>query len=105
MMHAVLPLMKSHRSGVIINITCPASIGDVSRTAARDGLLGATKSVAWRCRDEGIRVNAVLPGAVEEAGEKIAATEVARAVLFLVSEEARGVNAVGLPVGRVGEVI
>jgi NAD(P)-dependent dehydrogenase (short-subunit alcohol dehydrogenase family) len=48
----------------------------------------------------------VLPGAaVEEAGEKIAAMEVARAVLFLVSDEAKGVNGVGLPVGRMGEVV
>ncbi|KAK4456004.1 hypothetical protein QBC34DRAFT_388600 [Podospora aff. communis PSN243] len=106
MMHTVLPLMKSHRSGVIINITPPAPPGDAARTAARDGLLGATKSVAWSCRDEGIRVNAVLPGAaVEEAGEKTAAMEVARAVLFLVGDEAKGVNGVGLPVGRMGEVL
>jgi len=105
MMQAVLPLMKSHRSGVIINVACPAAADDVAHTAARDGLLGATKSAAWRCRDEGVRVNAVLPHVVAGADEKIAATEVARAVLFLASEEARGVNGVGLPVGRMREVV
>ncbi|KAK0623262.1 hypothetical protein B0T14DRAFT_428336 [Immersiella caudata] len=105
MMQAVLPLMKPHRSGAIVNVACPAAVDDVAHTAAREGLLGATKSVAWGCRGEGVRVNAVLPGVVTGVDEKIAAMEVARAVLFLASEEARGVNGVGLPVGRIREAV
>lgn len=34
----------------------------IAYTASKHGLVGATKNVAWRFHNEGIRCNAVLPG-------------------------------------------
>lgn len=66
MMKAVLPLMKAEGKGVIINVGGKASTSGgaagIAYTASKAGLLGATKNVAWRFRELGIRCNAVLPG-------------------------------------------
>ncbi|KAH6868500.1 3-hydroxybutyrate dehydrogenase type 2 [Alternaria rosae] len=68
MMAAVLPSMKDQKSGAIINVGSYASlsgaVAGVAYTASKHGLVGATKNVAWRFRKDGIRCNAVLPGAV-----------------------------------------
>jgi NAD(P)-dependent dehydrogenase (short-subunit alcohol dehydrogenase family) len=66
LMKAVLPSMKEHKSGAIINVASYASTSGagagVAYTASKHGLAGATKNVAWRFHEEGIRCNAVLPG-------------------------------------------
>jgi NAD(P)-dependent dehydrogenase (short-subunit alcohol dehydrogenase family) len=66
LMAAVLPSMKEHKSGAIVNVASYAAISGavagVAYTASKHGLVGATKNVAWRFRKEGIRCNAVLPG-------------------------------------------
>ena len=53
--------------GAIINICSVASLGGgssgVPYTVSKHGLLGLTRSTAWMHRDDGIRCNAVLPGA------------------------------------------
>ncbi|KAI4621931.1 hypothetical protein J4E81_010909 [Alternaria sp. BMP 2799] len=68
MMTAVLPSMKDQESGAIINVGSYASlsgaVAGIAYTASKHGLVGATKNVAWRFRKDGIRCNAVLPGAV-----------------------------------------
>ncbi|KAK1907783.1 hypothetical protein P3342_006112 [Pyrenophora teres f. teres] len=68
MMRAVLPNMKKHQGGAIVNVGSKASISGagagVAYTASKHGLAGATKNVAWRFQKEGIRCNAVLPGSV-----------------------------------------
>ncbi|KAH7084516.1 hypothetical protein FB567DRAFT_529187 [Paraphoma chrysanthemicola] len=68
LMQAVLPSMKEHKSGAIINVgskssTSGAAAG-VAYTASKHGLAGATKNVAWRFHGDGIRCNAILPGGV-----------------------------------------
>ncbi|KAF2744445.1 NAD(P)-binding protein [Sporormia fimetaria CBS 119925] len=68
MMRAVLPGMKERKSGAIVNVgskaaTSGASSG-IAYTASKHGLIGATKNVAWRFHNDGIRCNAVLPGGV-----------------------------------------
>jgi NAD(P)-dependent dehydrogenase (short-subunit alcohol dehydrogenase family) len=66
LMQAVLPSMKEHKSGSIVNVASYASISGaaagVAYTASKHGLVGATKNVAWRFHEQGIRCNAVLPG-------------------------------------------
>jgi NAD(P)-dependent dehydrogenase (short-subunit alcohol dehydrogenase family) len=66
LMAAVLPSMKEHKSGAIVNVASYAAISGavagVAYTASNHGLVGATKNVAWRFRKKGIRCNAVLPG-------------------------------------------
>lgn len=65
-MRAVLPSMVDEMEGNIINI---ASVGGIRGcragtiyTAAKHGLVGATKNIAYMYADEGIRCNAICPG-------------------------------------------
>ena len=66
LMQAVLPSMKEHKAGAIVNVGSYAGISGASAgvayTASKHGLVGATKNVAWRFHEHGIRCNAVLPG-------------------------------------------
>lgn len=66
LMGAVLPSMREHKEGAIVNVASRAAVSGavagVAYTASKHGLVGATKNVAWRFHGEGIRCNAVLPG-------------------------------------------
>ncbi|KAF6814392.1 short-chain dehydrogenase/reductase SDR [Colletotrichum sojae] len=78
MMRAVLPFMREKKSGVIVNVASTAglsgAVAGIAYTCSKHGLIGATKNVAWRFRKEGIRCNAVLPGAIDSRiGKAIAA--------------------------------
>ncbi|PCH00163.1 Short-chain dehydrogenase/reductase SDR [Penicillium occitanis (nom. inval.)] len=68
LMRAVLPSMVEHQHGAIVNICSRASdsgaTAGIAYTASKHGLAGATKNVAWRFRNQGIRCNAVCPGGV-----------------------------------------
>ncbi|KAK3989490.1 hypothetical protein QBC44DRAFT_327451 [Cladorrhinum sp. PSN332] len=146
MMRSVLPCMKERKDGVIVNVASTAAtsgaVAGIAYTASKHGLLGATKNVAWRFRNEGIRCNAVLPGAIDssigkriasghtndllwldpeayaqvepvhalqaqpsEATPTITALEVAKTILFLVSDQARTINGVSLPVDKAWGVV
>ncbi|KAK3898772.1 hypothetical protein C8A05DRAFT_37636 [Staphylotrichum tortipilum] len=154
MMRAVLPGMRERRDGVVVNVASTAAasgaVAGVAYTASKHGLVGATKNVAWRFRNDGIRCNAVLPGAIDSAigktiasghnklwdspdqagpaqsssssqeaapspgesaplpgapapvapGRSITALEVARTIVFLISDQARTISGVCLPVDR-----
>lgn len=58
MMAAVIPSMKEHGGGAIVNVASKASLSGaaagVAYTASKHGLAGATKNVAWRFHTEGI---------------------------------------------------
>ncbi|MEU4283595.1 SDR family NAD(P)-dependent oxidoreductase [Nocardiopsis dassonvillei] len=66
---AVLPGMKLAGRGVIVNVASTAGRTGVAYlhgyAAAKAGLLAFTQSLAIECAPDGIRVNAVCPGAVE----------------------------------------
>lgn len=104
-------LMKQ-RSGSIVNISSVVGLvgnpGQVNYAAAKAGVIGLTKSVARELAPRGVRVNAVAPGFIEtdmtaelseavreRAKNEIALGEfgtchdVAAAVCFLASDEAR----------------
>jgi NAD(P)-dependent dehydrogenase (short-subunit alcohol dehydrogenase family) len=77
MMREVIPHMKARRDGVIINVASTAAVSGavagIAYTSSKHGLIGATKNVAWRFRNDGIRCNAVLPGHVDSSiGQAIA---------------------------------
>jgi NAD(P)-dependent dehydrogenase (short-subunit alcohol dehydrogenase family) len=77
MMRGVIPYMREKKNGVIINVASTAGISGavagIAYTSSKHGLLGATKNVAWRFRNEGIRCNAVLPGSIDSSiGKAIA---------------------------------
>lgn len=66
---AVLPSMREHGGGSIVNVGSAASVrggsAGVAYTASKHALLGVTRSIAWVYATVGIRCNIVLPGAVE----------------------------------------
>ncbi len=65
---AVLPDMLSRKSGKIVNISSFSArtgvAGAVVYSAAKEGLLGLTKSLAKEVGHDGINVNAIAPGLV-----------------------------------------
>lgn len=66
---AVLPSMVEHEFGCIVNMSTTAVENPLDNhagyVAAKSGLLGLTRSLAVEYANDGIRVNAVMPGMVE----------------------------------------
>jgi NAD(P)-dependent dehydrogenase (short-subunit alcohol dehydrogenase family) len=115
---ALLPGMIERGGGVIVNTCSAASLSGgragCAYTAAKHGLLGLTRSVAWFYGDKNIRCNAIAPGAIQtkmhvrempnQSGmEKYSgyfgtipahgsAMQVAQVALFLASDAASYVN-------------
>ncbi len=111
MSRAVIEGMRARGFGRIVNISSingqKGQAGQTNYAAAKAGILGFTKALALETAAKGITVNAVAPGYTEtdmvaalpkEILQKIVAqvpvgrlgqpTEIARAVRFLVSDEA-----------------
>ena len=108
----VVKNMLKNRSGRIVNVTSTAgqmgNAGQVNYSAAKSGLIGATKALAREVGNRNITVNAVSPGFIETQMldgvdmdrmlETIPAKrlgrpeEIAHAVAFLCSEEAGYIN-------------
>ncbi|TFK20302.1 short-chain dehydrogenase/reductase SDR [Coprinopsis marcescibilis] len=68
LMREAVKIMKEQGGGTIVNVaskagTSGASAG-VAYTCSKHGLVGATKNTAWLYKDDGIRCNAICPGAV-----------------------------------------
>ncbi|MGI5270252.1 SDR family NAD(P)-dependent oxidoreductase [Nonomuraea sp. CA-218870] len=121
---AVLPHMLGQRRGSIVNIASEAGIrggaAGAAYTASKHGVVGLTRSVAWAHAKDGVRCNAVLPGAtltniadgatfdqagaarlspVLALGDQLAQPEqMADAALFLASDAASFVNGAIMPV-------
>ncbi len=125
MAKACFPHMRDQKWGRIINIGSingqAGQYGQVNYAAAKSGIHGFTKALAQEGARFGVTVNAIAPGYIdtdmvaavpENVLEKIVAripvgrlghaSEIARGVLFLASEEARAVTGALVPVtGRV----
>jgi NAD(P)-dependent dehydrogenase (short-subunit alcohol dehydrogenase family) len=120
-----IPEMLKAGGGAIVNTSSVGGHVGMSRcaiySATKFAVEGITKSAALEFAKQGIRVNAVAPAAIvtemidrftggerSEAGQKLAsqhpvgrmgqAEEVAAAILYLVSDEAKFVTGVSLPV-------
>ena len=76
-----IPLLKASKAGVMINLSSAAGhLGFAGRSvysASKWAVIGFTKSLAIELGPHGIRVNAILPGAVE--GPRIRAVIAAKA--------------------------
>ncbi|GAB3133122.1 SDR family oxidoreductase [Amycolatopsis stemonae] len=124
---AVLPHMIERRAGSIVTTSSNGGVmgrpGDPVYNATKHALVGLTKSIAVAHAHQGIRANTVSPGAIDtdmlrstlnspeefetKQHQLVASTpaarvgeawEVAKAVVFLASDESRFVNGVVLPV-------
>jgi 3-oxoacyl-[acyl-carrier protein] reductase len=115
----------SQPGGVIVNIASALGIGGCPGfsvySASKAGLIGFTQSLAWELAPQGIRVVAVAPGLVHtpmvhkhaekltpEVWKQIEAChplgmgrpdDVAAAVAFLASSDARWITGITLPLG------
>ena len=110
-MKAVSRIMMRQRFGRIVNLSSVVglhgNVGQVNYAASKAGLIGMTKSLAKELATRGVTVNAVAPGFIETdmtaalpesakaallptipMGHLGQAEDVARAVAFLVSDEA-----------------
>jgi NAD(P)-dependent dehydrogenase (short-subunit alcohol dehydrogenase family) len=124
---AVLPQMIGRKAGSIVTTSSNGGVmgrpGDPVYNATKHALVGMMKSLAVAHAHQGIRANTVNPGAIDtdmlrgtlasaeefetKQDQLVASTpaarvgeawEVAKAVLFLASDESRFINGVALPI-------
>lgn len=124
---AAIPIMSQQGGGAVVNITSVASIRGtgVAQTAystSKAALLGMTWDVACAYGKQGVRINCIAPGHIDtpmrtaeaatigidvtevDMGPRTAlgfegdAWDIARAALFLASDDARFITGVHLPV-------
>ncbi|HWE85295.1 MAG TPA: SDR family NAD(P)-dependent oxidoreductase [Terracidiphilus sp.] len=114
---SVIPAMKAAGRGSVINLSSIAwmipSTGLPVYVAAKAGIVGLTRTLAHELGPAGIRVNAVLPGAIATEKQKrlvytteykaeilvrqalkrdIVPEDVARLVLFLAADDSSGIT-------------
>jgi NAD(P)-dependent dehydrogenase (short-subunit alcohol dehydrogenase family) len=98
MSQAVIPGMKSRKSGSIVNLSSVSAqrgggiFGGPHYSAAKAGVLGLTKAMARELAPDGVRVNAICPGFI--------ATDITAGKLT--PDMMQGILA-GIPMGRAGE--
>ncbi len=124
MSRAALPHLLKNEQSAIVNVASVAGlIGQASCAAycsSKAGVIGLTRSMAMEFLSQGLRVNAVCPGAVLTPlvskftfpegfdmksiqrinldGRMSEPEEIAEAIAFLASDSARSINGISLPI-------
>jgi len=118
---AILPLMIKRKRGNIVNIASGTGLrgaaGLATYSAAKGGIITFTQAIATEAGPYGVRVNSIVPGAVQSAwrarekpedrerevariplGRRTSPEDVAAAVAFLVSDDASHVTGAAIDV-------
>jgi len=114
---AALPHLKACAGAAIVNIgalgAVKAAAGMGAYAASKAGVMRLTESLAEELKDQGVRVNAVLPSIIDTAANRadmpdadftrwVSPQALAGVIAFLLSDEARDITGALLPVaGRV----
>lgn len=95
---ALLPAMIEAGGGAIVNTASIAGLvaggGGTAYTSAKHGVVGLTKQLAFDYGKQGVRVNAILPGAIETGMTRQIFADADAAVMAAVR---------GVPAGRHGQ--
>ncbi|SPA49172.1 putative short-chain dehydrogenases/reductase (SDR) family protein (plasmid) [Cupriavidus taiwanensis] len=113
MARAVVPHMLAAGGGAIVNVGANSAARGLAQMgaycASKDALARVTESMSAELRDQGIRVNAVLPSILDtpenrqampdaDSARWVALDALADVILFLASDAARAVHGALLPV-------
>ena len=111
---AALPAMREQGRGRIVNVSAAAAAeradaGMGAYTASKAGVLKLTESLASELKDEGITVNAILPGIIDTPRNRadmpeadfsrwVSPAAIADVIGFLLSDAATAVTGAAIPV-------
>ena len=109
---AAIPALRARGGGAIVNFASAAVLKPQSQMAgymaAKSAVAGLTRALALEFRDDGVRVNAVAPGTMRTADNVaqmkaagirwIELEDLVKAVLYLASDDAKGISGEILPV-------
>jgi NAD(P)-dependent dehydrogenase (short-subunit alcohol dehydrogenase family) len=110
---AVVPAMLEQGSGQVVNVAARAAMGAANRNgayaASKSAVVRLTETMAAELKQEGIRVNCVLPGTIDTPQNRqampkadysrwVAPEAIADVMLFLTSDAARAVSGAAVPV-------
>ncbi len=108
-----IPIMRSQGSGSIVNIGARPGVegrkNASAYSASKSAVLRLTESTSAEAKADGVRVNAVIPGTIDTPDNRKAMpnanhdrwvdpSAVADVILFLASDEARGICGACIPV-------
>jgi NAD(P)-dependent dehydrogenase (short-subunit alcohol dehydrogenase family) len=111
--HAVVPVLLARKQGAIVNVSAKAAwdhaAGASAYAATKAAALALMDSLAADLHGSGVRVNSILPSIIDtEANRKAMPDadftkwpkpeEIARVVLFLLSDDARVIHGASIPV-------
>jgi NAD(P)-dependent dehydrogenase (short-subunit alcohol dehydrogenase family) len=113
----VVPVMQRARRGAIVNVGAASAQRGAANMgayiAAKSTVMRLTESMSAELRDDGIRVNAVLPSIIDTPANRasmpdadftrwVAPEALAAVIGFLASDDARAIHGANIPVtGRV----
>jgi NAD(P)-dependent dehydrogenase (short-subunit alcohol dehydrogenase family) len=110
---AVIPHMREHGSGKIVNVSARAALQGGAKSAAysvsKSAVMRLTESMSAELKASGINVNCVLPGTIDTPPNRDAMPNadhsrwvkpeaLADVILFLASDAARAVHGAAIPV-------
>lgn len=113
MVHAVVPHMLAAGGGRIVNVGAYAAQRGAAQmgayVAAKSAVIRLTESMAAELREKNVNVNCVLPTIIDTPENRsampdadparwVAPVDLARAIAFLASDDARAIHGAALPV-------